>query len=56
MPDHVMEELWAVKDSIAEECGYDMRRLFDKLKEIQESGNKPTVDRSNLKPTQATPE
>ena len=51
-----MEELWEIKDDIAKECDHDIRRLFDRLKEIQQSSNKPTVNRTNLKPSRASSE
>lgn len=32
MVDEVMEELWRVKDAIAREYGYDVRRLAESFK------------------------
>jgi hypothetical protein len=35
MADEIMQELWAAKDAIAEEAGYDLDKLFQLLKEWQ---------------------
>lgn len=33
--DPVLKELWQIKDRLAAECGHDLRRLFDLLKQSQ---------------------
>ena len=35
MPDEIMEELWQIKDDIAREHGYDIRRLAAHLQAIE---------------------
>jgi hypothetical protein len=35
MADEIMQELWAAKDAIAEEAGYDLDKLCTLLKEWQ---------------------
>ncbi|MEN6337129.1 MAG: hypothetical protein ABFE01_22960 [Phycisphaerales bacterium] len=35
MPDEIMQELWAAKDAIAEEAGYDLDKLCRLLEEWQ---------------------
>ena len=35
MPDEIMEELWQIKDDIAREHGYDIRRLAAHLRAIE---------------------
>ncbi len=37
MTDPILEELWKIKDGLAEECGHDSRRLFDRFKAEQKS-------------------
>lgn len=48
MHDEVMEELWRVKDAIAEEHGYDFRRLAITLKKY-ENHDAPAWDRPPVK-------
>ena len=33
--DHILKELWEIKDGLAAECDHDLRRLFDRLKAAQ---------------------
>jgi hypothetical protein len=33
MADEIMQELWSIKDAIAEEADYDLDRLCQRLKE-----------------------
>lgn len=49
MTDHILRELWSIKDELADECGHDLRRLFDKLKEIQKTSER-VVDRTGHHP------
>jgi hypothetical protein len=50
MTDHVLRELWSIKDGLADECERDLRRLFDKLKATQKSSCHPVVDRTRQRP------
>ncbi|MGA2257588.1 MAG: hypothetical protein ABSG53_23245 [Thermoguttaceae bacterium] len=36
MNDEIVNEIYATRDRIAEECGYDKRKLFDRLRRSQE--------------------
>ena len=49
MKDEIIEELWAIKDQIAKECGYDIRVLFERLKEAQKKSKRPVVSRRHLR-------
>ncbi len=51
--DPILRELWAIKDGLAKECGYDLRRLFDKMKATQKSTSSPVVNRTKLRPPSA---
>ena len=42
--DPILKELWNIKDGLSEECGHDLRRLFDKLKASQKSQVSPVVN------------
>jgi hypothetical protein len=46
MTDKILRELRSIKDSIADECGRDLRRLFDKLKLAEKVTNRPVVNRT----------
>jgi hypothetical protein len=46
MTDHILRELWTIKDGLADECGRDLRRLFGKLKTAQKAGPRPIVNRT----------
>jgi hypothetical protein len=35
MADEIMQELWSIKDAIAQEAGYDLDKLCQLLKERQ---------------------
>ena len=48
--DPVLTELWKIKDGLSEECGHDLRRLFDKLKEAQKSQTARVVNRTKHRP------
>lgn len=45
MPDKILDEIWAIKDELAEECGHDLRRLFAKLKAAQKQTGGRVVNR-----------
>lgn len=53
MPDTILEELWSIKDQLASECGQDLRRLFDRLKKLQEHHDEDirTVNRTGVQRT-----
>jgi hypothetical protein len=53
MADEIMQELWAAKDAIAEEAGYDLDRLCQLLEEWQ-TGN--TRESPEVRAAQSTPE
>jgi hypothetical protein len=46
MTDPILKELWTIKDDVANECGHDLRRLFDKLKTAQKARPGETVNRT----------
>ena len=48
MSDPILKELWAIKDGLSKECGQDLRRLFEKLKETQISMHDKVINRSKL--------
>ena len=50
MTDHILRELWEIKDGLAKECGHDLRRLFDRLKASQKSQRGRTVNRTGNRP------
>ena len=56
MADEILRELWAVKDRLAEECGHDMRRLFEHLKDVEERSSRPVADRTSLRKPPASPD
>lgn len=47
MRDQILRELWTVKDRLAEECGHDLRRLFDRLKAVESASTRPVVNRAS---------
>jgi hypothetical protein len=49
MSDQILKELWAIKDGLSKECGQDLRRLFERLKEAQMSMHDKVVNRSKLR-------
>jgi hypothetical protein len=50
MADQILSELWEIKDGLSKECGHDLRRLFDKLKDVQKSSRGPLVNRTKQRP------
>ena len=48
MTDHILDELWGIKDGLAKECGHDLRRLFDRLRTAQKSPRGKLVNRTKL--------
>ncbi|MDA3800071.1 MAG: hypothetical protein PF692_13440 [Kiritimatiellae bacterium] len=49
MRDEIREELWEAKDNIAKECNYDIKKLFENLKDIQSSSNRKVVNLSRTR-------
>jgi len=49
MADHILKELWEIKDGLSRECGHNLRRLFDRLKTAQKSARGKVVNRTKLK-------
>ncbi len=43
--DPILKELWAIKDGLSEECGQDLRQLFERLKDSQKSQTARLVNR-----------
>lgn len=54
--DPILKELWDIKDGLAAECNYDLRRLFDRLKASQEDGGAKSVNRTKRHMQVAEPE
>ena len=52
--DPILRELWDIKDRLSQECGHDLRRLFDKLKECQKSHTGRVVNRAKRRPVTAS--
>ena len=55
-PDPILKELWEIKDGLAAECGHDLRRLFDRLKDSQENRGLRLVNRTKRHMSVAEPE
>ena len=49
MADEIIEELWRIKDGIAEECGYDVKTLVAHLKTRKHEGNFEVVNLRKMK-------
>jgi hypothetical protein len=49
--DPILKELWEIKDGLAAECDYDLRRLFDRLKASQKDRGLRLVNRTKRQPT-----
>lgn len=47
MGDNVLNELWETKDAIGRECGHNLSRLFERLKAVEKSVERPVVDRAS---------
>ena len=56
MSDPILRELWEIKDGLSTECGYDLRRLFDRLKESQKTRTDRLVNRTNRSMSVTEPE
>ena len=44
MKNEILEELWKVKDQVANECGYDIEKLAKKLRTKEKEGAATVVD------------
>lgn len=44
--DPILRDLWTIKDGLAEECGHDLRRLFERLKALQEPHGDRLINRA----------
>ena len=42
--DDIIEQVWQAKDEIARECGYDLHKLAELLREKQAEGEHKVVD------------
>ena len=49
MPDEILEELWKIKDSIAEEYAGDVRALVAHLRTRERRADQQTVDLRGMK-------
>lgn len=54
MPDEIIEELWRIKDGIAREHGYDVRRLAAYLQSGKRAERERTVDMDAVNDMPAT--
>ena len=48
--DPILRELWDIKDGLSQECGHDLRRLFEKLRTSQKSHTGRVVNRAKSRP------
>jgi hypothetical protein len=46
MRDDIIDELWRIKDELANEANYDIHVLCQQLRERQTASREPIVDRS----------
>lgn len=46
MKNPILEELWKAKDEIARQCDYDLNKLCDRLRRMQQQGGNRVVDLS----------
>jgi len=46
MKNPILEEVWKAKEEVARECDYDLNRLFERLRRLQDEGSHKVVDRS----------
>ncbi len=49
MKNPILEELWKVKDGMARECGYDLNKLADLLRQRQKESKHKVVDFSVMR-------
>ncbi len=53
--DPILKELWDIKEGLSKECGRDLRRLFDRLKESQKDLAGRLVNRTRRSVSVAEP-
>jgi len=46
MKDEVLTELWKVKDRISKESDYNSQKLYERLKKVERSLDRPVVNRT----------
>lgn len=49
MPDEIIQELWQIKDSMAQECEYDIDRLVAQIQTRQGKADQSPVDRRAMR-------
>jgi len=49
MADEIIEELWRIKDDIANECGYDVKAFVVHLKDKKHLKERQVVDLRSIK-------
>ena len=54
MKDEILEELWAIKDGIAQDAHYDVSTLMSQLKKAQSLSSRKVVNLSQNKKMHAT--
>ena len=48
MSDEIIQEVWQIKDAIAQECGFDLERLVARLRQNEKTSSAPAVDLSSV--------
>ncbi|MFH1114614.1 MAG: hypothetical protein V1792_11895 [Pseudomonadota bacterium] len=51
MADEIIEELWRIKDDMANECGYDVKAFVVRLKDKKHVNERPVVDLRSIRQT-----
>lgn len=54
MKDEILEELWAIKDGIAQDANYDVSALMSQLKTAQSQSSRKVVNLSQNKKMHVT--
>ncbi|MBI2432939.1 MAG: hypothetical protein HYV26_08715 [Candidatus Hydrogenedentes bacterium] len=54
MPDPIIEEIYRIKDELAEEFGGDVKKLFAHLRELEKQHPERLVSPADLKRRQAS--
>lgn len=54
MKDEILEELWAIKDGIAQDANYDVSALMSQLKTAQSQSSRKVVNLSRNKKRHVT--
>ena len=45
MKDEIISELWKIKDEMAKQADYDLKKLYNQLTIVQRSSSHPVVNR-----------